>query len=160
MTDLGLVSASRVVRIATCRMVGGVEDLAHFWNRVPNRDFDTLLQRHIRRGTALASAAHLDVNRVALDIQQTDDSSMTSNRRLDFKLDDRRDLFANHFNGGNPLAKLWVDGLQARRQVCSNRRTNLFANHLPLLVSSLRHGDPLMRKQHGRDAIDGKEPLG
>ena len=37
-------------------MVGCVEEFAHLWNRALNGDFNTLLQGHIRGGTALATA--------------------------------------------------------------------------------------------------------
>src|SRR6185295_6666300 len=79
--------AGRVVGVAARRVVGRVEYLGHLGDFFLDQALDPRLQRDVRGATALAAAAHLQIDAVVLDVDQLDEATVPGHSRVDHRVD-------------------------------------------------------------------------
>ena len=63
-----------IVRIASGRMIGGIQDLAHFRYLLPDRLLYSHFKRHARGLTTLTAAAQFQIDGIFLDINPSDNA--------------------------------------------------------------------------------------
>ena len=101
----------RVVGIPSGGVVRRVEDLSDERREVADRLLDALLQRHVGRAAALASAAQAQVHVVPLDVDQLDEAAVRGDGRVDLAVEQVADgplevALGGQIVGSNPAATI------------------------------------------------------